>query len=176
MRLEYLELGQIVSTHGVRGEIKVNAWVDNADFFKGIKTVYLGKNGSDPIGLKSYRPHKNQILMTLEGIDDVDKAALLKNKIIYMKRSDAKLPKGKNFVAELIDCKVIDADTGREYGTVKDIFNSGATDIYTVVKDGKEYLMPDIPGLVCGSDVDAGVIKVRPIKGIFDEAEEITGE
>ncbi|MCQ2486343.1 MAG: ribosome maturation factor RimM [Clostridia bacterium] len=176
MRLKYLEIGQIASTHGVRGEMKVNAWVDSPEFFGELETVYLGKDGKDPYTLLSYRPHKNQVLITLEGIDNVDKAAPLKNRIIYVDREEFELPEGRNFIAELIGCTVKDADNGREYGKVKEIFNNGANDIWRVESNGKEYYMPDIPGLIVDTDVDEEIVLVRPIKGIFDDAEEIRGE
>ena len=174
MLKKYLELGKIVSTHGVRGELRVQSWCDSPDFFNNFKTVYLGKNGKDQRTMLSSRPHGNVVLVTLEGVNDLDAANDLRGRIIYVKREDAKLPEGRYFVAELKGCVVSDADTGVVYGKVSDVSNSGATDIWTVKgENGKEYLMPLIPGMLVSADVEAEQILVRPIKGIFDEPEVI---
>lgn len=174
MLLEYLELGKIVSTHGVKGEMRVQHWCDSAEFFQSFKTVYLGKNGSDPRTVLGARPHGNVMLLTLDGVTDVDMANALRGKIIYVKRSEAPLPEGRYFIAELKGCEVIDADSGKAYGKIVDVINNGATDIWNIKgNDGKEYLLPSIPGVVIKVDVAECKTLVRPIKGIFDEGEEI---
>lgn len=175
MLLKYLELGKIVSTHGVRGELRVQHWCDSPDFFKSFKTVYLGKNGSEPMTVLGARPHGNIMLLTLEGIDDLDKANTLRGKTIYVRREDAPLEEGHYFIAELIGCKVVDADdTAHEYGVVRDVLNTGASDIWQIKgKDGREYLLPSVPGIVEKVEVENDIAYVRPIKGIFDEGEEI---
>ena len=89
--------------------------------------------------------------------------------ILYMKRSDAKLPKGTWFIQELIDCKVVDADDENiSYGILSDVSETGANDVWHITKDGKEYLIPAIPSVVISTDVVEGIIKIRPLKGIFD--------
>lgn len=176
MKLEYLELGKVQNTHGVRGELRVEPWCDSPDLFDEIDTVCLGKNGADPYRIVSWRPHKHLVLLTLQGVGDVDTAARLKNRVLYVKREDIAhtLPEGKHFIAEMIGCEVRDADDeSRVYGTISDIYDRGANNIWEVRKDGREYLMPDIPGIVVSVDVEAEVALVRPIPGIFDTAEEV---
>lgn len=175
MKLEYLELGKVQNTHGVHGELRVDPWVDSADLFDEIETVFLGKDGKDPHRIVSWRPHKHLVLLTLQGVGDVDAAARLKNKILYVKREDIAdtLPEGRHFIAEMVGCEVRDADTGRVYGTLTDVFNRGANNVWEVRNGEKEYLMPDIPGIVVSVDIEAEVALVRPIPGIFDNAEEV---
>lgn len=174
MLLEFLELGRIVSTHGVRGELRVQAWCDSPEFFKSFDTVYIGKKDKCAYSVKSARPHGNVMLLTLEGIDNLDAANALRGKTVYVKRSDAPLEEGRYFIAELIGCKVLDADDeSRVYGTVEDVTNAGATDIWHIKDGDKEYLLPSVPGVVLSVDVDACIAKIRPMKGIFEEAEEI---
>ena len=105
----------------------------------------------------------------------MDAAARLKNKILYVKREDIAdtLPEGRHFIAEMVGCEVRDADTGRVYGTLTDVFNRGANNVWEVRNGEKEYLMPDIPGIVVSVDIEAEVALVRPIPGIFDNAEEV---
>lgn len=175
MLLKYLELGKIVSTHGVRGELRVQHWCDSPEFFKSFKTVYLGKNGQNPYKVLGARPHGNIMLLTLEGINDIDAANTLRGKIIYVERDKAPLEPGSYFIAELIGCSVIDADDqSKIYGKVTDVLNTGASDIWQIKgNDGKEYLLPSIPEVVISVDVKNERALVCPIKGIFDEGEEI---
>lgn len=174
MKLEYLELGKVQNTHGVRGELRVEPWCDTPEFFDNFETVYLGKNGKDPYRIVSWRPHKHLVLLTLAGVGDVDTAARLKNKILYVKREDAVLPEGKHFIAEMLSCEVRNADRPElVYGIITDIYNRGANNVWEIKNGEKEYLMPDIPGIVVSVDVEEEVALVRPIPGIFDDPEEV---
>lgn len=175
MKLKFLELGIIVGTHGVRGELRVDPWADSADYFSNFSTVYLSADGEKPCHVVRARPHKNLVLLTLEGVGTVEEAEALRGTVLYVDRDEAPLPEGRAFVAELIGCTVQDAeDPDKVYGVIADIYNRGASDIWAVRKDGREYLMPAVPDLIASSDVEAGVVRVRPIPGIFDDqAEEL---
>lgn len=167
---EYLEIGQIVSTHGVRGELRVNPWCDSPDFIKQFKTLYFDKKGERAVTVTACRPHGNIALVKLEGIDTVESASALRNKILYMKRSDAKIAEGSYFIAELKDCTVVDFDDeSRAYGILSDVSETGANDVWHITKDGREYLIPSIPDVVRSVDVVSGIIKITPLKGIFDD-------
>ena len=83
---EYLELGQIVGTHGIKGEIRINPWCDSPEFAKRFKVVYFDKTGSKSCKIVSQRPHGNIILMKLEGYNSIEESGLLKNKMLYIKR------------------------------------------------------------------------------------------
>lgn len=166
---EYLEIGKITSAHGIKGEMRVQPWCDTPEYMKSFKTLYLDKKGERPIAVKS-RPNGNMVIMKIQGVDTVESAAEYRNKIIYMKRSDAKLPDGTWFIQELIDCTVIDADKEDiVYGVISDISQTGANDVWHIKKDDKEYLIPAIPDVVIDTDVVKGIIKIRPLKGIFDD-------
>lgn len=168
MKKQFLEVGQIVGTHGVRGELRVNPWSDSPDFLADFKALYFNE-GADKIKVKC-RPHKNIVLMTVEGVNTVEKAEKLRGKVLFIDRNDVTLPEGKNFVQDLIGCKVLDADDKSvEYGEIKDVFKTGANDVYTVIKDGREYLVPVIDSVVIEKNVDEGFVLVRPIKGLFDD-------
>lgn len=169
----YLELGKIVNTHGVRGELKVDPWCDGVDFFSQFKTVYLAKQGKEPYTVLKVRPQGHMILLTLEGVTDLDAANLLRNKTLYVKRDDAKLEEGRYFVAELIGCVVSDADTGETYGKVVDVTNTGATDVWQIKGEKETYYMPVIPGILVNVNVAEEQVTVRPIPGIFGAGEEI---
>ncbi len=168
---EYLELGQIVGTHGVRGELRFNPWADSPAFAAKFKSLYTDTSGDNCVKVIS-RVHGNVVLMKMDGVDTVEKAAALKNKVLYMKRSDAKLPEGTWFVQELIGCHVFDADNSNEYGILSDVSETGANDVWHITgNDGKEYLLPAIKQVIIETDVAADRIRIRPMKGIFDDAD-----
>ena len=100
----FLAVGQIVGTHGVRGEMRVNPWADSPEFLKQFKTLYYDAEGKNSVGVISARPHGNIVLMKLEDIDTVEAASAMRNKRLYMRRSDARLPDGVYFIEELIGC------------------------------------------------------------------------
>lgn len=166
---QYLEVGQIVGTHGVRGEVRVNPWCDSPDFLKKFKTLYYDSNGEKSVKIKSSRVHGNVVLMQLEEISTVEQASALKNKILFMNRKDTEIPDNTYFIQDLIDCQVIDADSGVVYGTLTDVSETGANDVWHITKDNKEYLIPAIPSVVIDTDVMTGIIKIRPLRGIFDD-------
>ena len=166
---EYLELGQVVSTHGVRGEVRVNPWCDSPQFVTKFKTVYMDPNEDSAVKVLSSRVHGNLALLTLEGIDTIEKAKDLKNQVLFIKRADANLPKGTWFVQELIDCKVIDSDDGHEYGVLIDVSKTGANDVWHIKTKSRTVLIPAVKEFVKDTDVESGIIKIKPIKGFFDD-------
>lgn len=166
---EYLELGQIVSTHGIKGEMRFNPWCDTPDFVKKFKTLYFDNKGENSIKVISARPHGNVVILMLDGVDDIDKARALKNKVLYMKRSDAKLSKGTWFIQELFDCKVFDDNTGKELGIITDVSETGANDVWHIKTSYGEVLIPAIKQVVVSVDVEEGIVKINPIKGLFED-------
>ncbi len=167
---QYLEIGKITSTHGIRGEMRVQPWCDSPEFMKKFKTLYLDSAGTKLLKVNA-RPNGNMVILKVEGIDTVEEAARYRDRILFMKRSDVQLSEGKYFIQELIDCRVIDADDEKkEYGTVTDVSQTGANDVWHITdSQGREYLIPAIPPVVIETDVVAGVIKIRPLRGIFED-------
>lgn len=170
MKKDFLQVGEIVGTHGVRGEMRVNPWCDSPAFLKKFKTLYLDEKGEKSLQIKSAREHGNVALIVAEDIDTVEKAQSMRSKVLYIKRDDARLQKGSYFIAELIDCTVFDADDESiVYGVISDVSETGANDVWYIEKDGREYLIPAIKDVVVSVDVEEGKILIRPLKGIFDD-------
>lgn len=167
---EYLEIGKITGTHGVKGEVRIEPWCDSPDFMKQFKVLYLDCKGEKPLSIKT-RAHGHMAIGKIDGIDTVEDASKMRNRILYMKRCEAKLPESNYFIAELIDCTVIDADNeSRAYGKITDVSQTGANDVWHITDErGKEYLIPAIPPVVISTDVVSGVIKIRPLRGIFED-------
>ena len=167
---QYLEAGKVVTTHGVRGEMKLELWCDGAEFLRDAGRLYAAPNGGRAYKIESVRPQGRMALVKLEGVDDMDAARALSGHVFYFDRADATLPEGRWYVADLIGCEVRDADTGRVYGVVTSVDHPGAQDIYTVkAPSGKEYLFPGVPAFLKERNPPEGYILVTPIPGLLDD-------
>ena len=159
---EFLEGGQIVNTHGIKGEVKIDSWCDTPEVLANIKTIYI--DGA-PRRVRSARVHKNCVIAFLEGVDDVNAAMTLKGKIIQVARSSIKLPEGQVFMADLVGLKVLDADSGVELGILADVLAPSVQKVY-VVHGKREILIPAVDEFIDEINVDGGYIKVRLIEGM----------
>lgn len=170
MKKAYLEIGKIVGLHGVRGEVKIQPWCDSAAFLCAFSTLYLDAAGENALSVKRLRPHKNIVLGLFDTVDSVEKAQALHGKILYMHRADAHLPDGTNFVQDLLGCKVVDLHTDAVYGVLTEVIaGTNANDIWAVkTPPGETVLMPAIAEVVRETDVDAGIIRICPLVGLFD--------
>ncbi len=169
MRKEYLETGEITGTHGVRGEMRVHPWSDTPDFLTQFKRLYLDENGEAHLDIVRSRVHGNIVIVKAKGIDDIPAAERLRGKTVYMRRRDVKLDKDTYFVQDLIGCKVYDEDTDKFYGTVCDVSKTGANDVWHIEYNDKQVLIPVIDDVVISTDVDKQIIKIRVLKGLFDD-------
>ena len=117
MKNPFLEAGRVVGTHGVRGELRVEPWCDSARFLTGFSEFYWD-GGKEKVKVTSSRPHKNLLLLKLEGIDTVEQGDALRGRVLYLNRKDVKLPEGRYFVQDLMGLSAVDADDGHVYGKV----------------------------------------------------------
>ena len=166
----YLEAGQIVGTHGVRGEVRVQPWCDSPQQFATFKKLYWDNQGKQPVKLRA-RPHKNIALVMLEGVDTVEAAQVLRGKMLYVDRKDLKLPKGHYLVQDLIGITVVDADTGVTYGTLTDVSQTGANAVYHMQTEKGEVLIPAIPDVIIEVNLKKDILRLRPMKGLLDDDE-----
>ncbi len=167
-QLPFLEAGQIVGTHGVRGEMRVQPWCDSAKQFATFKTLYWDKNGTQPVEIQA-RAHKEMALVCVDGVDTVEAAAAMRGRMLYVSRKDIRLPKGRYLVQDLIGLSVVDADTGETYGTLTDVSQTGANAVYHMATDKGEVLIPAIPSIILSIDTLADVMKIRPMKGLLND-------
>lgn len=168
---QYLEMCRVVSTHGVRGEVKAIPLVDDVPFIRRAKTLYLGAEGAGALALDGVRSQGRMALLHFASVTDLDTARGLVGKTLYFNRDEVRLPKGRVFVCDIVGCRVVDANTGKEYGTVSDVTHPGAQDIYTVKsEDGKEYAFPAVPAFLKKLDIKERLVLVEPIPGLFEDA------
>lgn len=165
---QYLEIGKIVNVHGLRGDVKVAPWCDEPEFLCEFDTLYLGK-AQKPVNVTAARLQKGNVLLHLEGVDTVEAAEQLRNQVLYMDRDEVELEEGVYFIQDLIGLEVLDADTGKSYGKLSDVMQTGANDVYEIKDEtGKTVLIPAIPDVVQETDLDGGVMRIRPLEGLFD--------
>ena len=166
---EYLEIGQIVNTFGVKGMVKVNPFTDDITRFDKLKKVYICKKASmEEVEIEEVKYHKNMVLLKIKGINDMNQAEKCKGLYLKIHRKDAiKLPKDTYFIADLLGLEVY-TDEGVLLGKVDDIYNTGSNDIY-VVKDelGKQILLPGIEEVLKQVDLENKKIIVHIINGLI---------
>lgn len=168
MLKRYLEIGKIVNTHGIRGDLKIEPWCNSADFLCSFSELYL-KEGKSTLKVKSAHPHKNVVIMHIDGINTIEDAEKLKNSVIYADRNSINLDEKEYFIQDIIGCKVLDINTKKTYGTVTNVIKTGANDVYEVTDDNNiKYLIPVIDDVIKETLIENQVIKITPIKGLFN--------
>ncbi|MFR3225990.1 MAG: ribosome maturation factor RimM [Blautia massiliensis (ex Durand et al. 2017)] len=167
----YLPACKIVTTHGVRGEMKALPLCDGAEFLAKFKRLFAQADGSGEVRVLGVRAQGNMILLRLDGVGDMDAARAQVGRTYYFAKSDVRLPKGRYFIDDLLGCRVVDAATGAEYGTLTDVDHPAAQDIYTVTDaNGGTHMLPAVPEFVQKIDLETRTITVTPIDGMFTEA------
>ena len=168
MKQQYFEIGQIVNTFGIKGQVKVMPFTDDIHRFDELKSVIIEKNKKTEMKeIEEVKYHKNMVLIKFKGIEDMNAAEALRNSYLKIKREDAKkLPKDTYFIADLIGCSVYTED-GEYLGKVDDIYSTKANDIY-VVKDeqGKQILLPGRKEVLKKIDIENETITVHLIEGL----------
>lgn len=158
MKLQFLEAGEIVTTHGVRGEMKILPWADSPEFLLDFDRVRIA--GID-YSVESCRVQKSCNLLKLKGIDTMEAAQSLRGKTVEVYREDA--PADLIFVAELIGVSVFAEEI--ELGKIADVLDYPGNKVY-VVKGEHSYMIPAVKEFVFSTDLDTGVMQVRIIEGM----------
>ncbi|MBQ6930033.1 MAG: 16S rRNA processing protein RimM [Oscillospiraceae bacterium] len=170
--MNYIETGEIVSVHGIKGEVKVYPWADYPEFLEEFDRFYIKVNKMHykAFDAEEVRCHKNMVLIKFEGIDTVEQARELIGKVINLDRDEIELEEGTYFIEDLMGCTVINDDTDETVGTVKAVDNFGASDVYTIeADDGKEYMFPAVDEFIVSTDIDKKEIRIKVIEGMFSE-------
>ena len=143
---DYLQVGVITTTHGVRGEVKVYPTTDDAARYKKLKSVWLDTGtGLRELEITGVRFFKNLVILKFKGIDNINDIERYKGKSLFVTRENAvKLKKNEYFIADLIGL-LVETEDGEALGELTDVLQTGANDIYVLKKDGApELLIPAI--------------------------------
>ena len=167
---DLLQVGIITSTHGVRGEVKVYPTTDDPRRFRRLKEVVLN-TGKEKMNLEieGVKFFKQFVILKFKGLDNINDIEKYRQKSLYVTRKNAvRLQRDEYFIADLIGLKVQDED-GKELGTVKDVIETGANDVYEVeMADGKSLLLPAIKQCILNVDVENGTMQVHVLEGLLD--------
>lgn len=167
---DLLQVGIITSTHGVRGEVKVYPTTDDPRRFRRLKEVVLD-TGREKLNLEieGVKFFKQFVILKFKGLDNINDIEKYRQKSLYVTRKNAvRLQRDEYFIADLIGLKVQDED-GTELGTVKDVIETGANDVYEVqMADGRSLLLPAIKQCILNVDVENGMMQVHVLEGLLD--------
>lgn len=167
---DLLQVGIITSTHGVRGEVKVYPTTDDPRRFRRLKEVVLD-TGREKLNLEieGVKLFKQFVILKFKGLDNINDIEKYRQKSLYVTRKNAvRLQRDEYFIADLIGLKVQDED-GTELGTVKDVIETGANDVYEVeMADGRSLLLPAIKQCILNVDVENGMMQVHVLEGLLD--------
>lgn len=167
--LPNLEIGQIVNTFGIKGQIKVKPFTDDIKRFDNLKEVYVEKNNTKKeYEIEEVKYHKDMVLIKFKGIETVEQAEKLKNSYVTISRDSAEeLEEDRYYIVDLLGLEVY-TDEQILLGILEDIFNTGSNDIYVVKSsDGKQILLPAIKDVVKNIDIENKKITVHIIPGLI---------
>lgn len=165
----FLRVGVITNTHGIKGEVKVFPTTDDVNRFKKLKQITLD-TGKEHIELEveGVKFFKQLVILKFKGIDNINEIEKYKGKDLLVTRENAvKLNKDEYFVYDIIGSTVI-TDTEEELGELVEVLATGANDVYVVKsKDDKEILLPSIKECILDVDVENKIIKVHIMPGLL---------
>ena len=158
MKLQYIEAGEIVTTHGIRGEVKVLCWLDDPEMLCEFDRCRI--DGREVI-MEQVRVQKTCNLVKLQGVDTMEAAQLLRGKTIELYRED--IDDEVIFAAELMGMEV--QCDGKTIGKVREVLDYPGNKVY-VVKGEKEYMIPAVSAFVLDTDMEKNLMQVRLIEGM----------
>lgn len=170
MENNFIEIGKVVNTHALKGEIKIQPWCDDPALFDTLEYINIGGKEYE---IERTRLHKNLVIAKLFGVDSIEKAEALKNSVIEIERSElGELPEGVYYICDLIGCRV-ETDSGVYLGKIEDVIKTGSNDVYSLTdtKSGREILIPVLPETIISVNTDDKIIKVKLLKGLVNEDE-----
>ena len=155
--MDFLKLAKVLKPQGLKGELKLEPFTDNPERFYDLSHIYMKCNG-EYVCRKVYegRTYKQFAFIKIEGVGSCEEAEKLRGSFIYLDKESAVKEEGSYFIADLIGMLAKGA-SGITYGRVKDVFNTGAADIYRV--EGEKSLMfPAAPGVIISVDENERII------------------
>lgn len=168
---EYLEIGQIVNTNGLKGMLKIKPFTDDITRFEDLEFVYIQK-GQELIekNIEEVKYVKNMVLLKLEGIDNIDEAEKYRNLYIKINKKDiGDIPEDSYLIVDMLKCNVY-TDEDKLLGKMVDVLTTGSNDVYVVkTESGKEILLPAIKEVVKDINIQNKKIIVKLMDGLIWE-------
>ncbi len=174
VNMEKIKIGKIVNAVALRGEVKVYSYAGRKERYEELKEILVeGKKGLTAYEIQGVRYQKNLVILKLKGVDDRNAAETLKERDICITELDLpELPDDTFYIRDLMGCNVVDGKTGRILGTIREVLQGAAQDIYVITQEnGKEIMIPAVAEFVKHVDMEAKIVTVELIPGFLgDEA------
>lgn len=165
--MDYIQVGKIVNTHGIKGDVKVVPLTDDIKRFEKLKTVFIGDEKLE-LEIINVSYIKGNVLLRFKNYEDINDIEKFKNDEVWIDKKDKiKLPKDSFFLDDILGLEVYLTDNNH-LGTIKDILQPGANDVYVVKSGKKEYLIPAIKDVIKEVDIDNKKMIIEPIEGLLE--------
>lgn len=157
---QFLTVGQIINTHGLKGELKIFPLTDDLRRFRKLKSVYIDGNIMNIVWCKL---QTDKVILKIENIDTIEEAMKYRNKFLQVTREEAvPLKEGSYFINDLVGCNVFD-ETGNSLGVISDVIQTGSNDVYWI-KQPQELLIPALKEIVVSIDVENKKVIIKPVE------------
>lgn len=168
----FLAIGRVIKPHGINGEVRVELLTDLPERFKWLESVYLGEKSPRLVEIESVRFHQGGVLLKLVGYPTRTEAEALRGELLQVPESEAiPLEEGEYFLHQLIDLAVYTSD-GIHLGRLIEVSETGANNVFVVRGPGTEYLLPDIPDVIQEIDLANGLMVIKSMPGLLNNADE----
>ena len=165
--MDFLEVGKIINTHGLRGEVKIATWTDSPEDFEELEYVQAVQRGKETrLDIENVKYQKNNIIVKFKQLTKIEEAEPFKNAVLKVHRDAfGELPEGVYYIADLIGCEV--SDENGVIGELIDVFSTGSNDVYDIRRQGKKNLLvPIIDGVVIDVDIENKKILIKVPEGL----------
>lgn len=167
--MEYTIVGELINTHGIRGEVKIYPLTNDIGRFSYLQSAYIGEEKVS-VSIENVKYHKNMVILKFKEYDDINQILKFKNQYLYVDdKNKVELPDNHFFISDLIGCKVYDMEN-TFIGEIIDVLQGYSNDVY-VIKDkdrSKEYLIPAVKAFIKEVNIDEKIISIDPLEGMIE--------
>lgn len=164
---DYINIGKIVNTHGIKGDLKIYPLTDDKTRFEDLDYVYI-QDEYDKFYIEEVWYHKNFVMLKFYDYDNINDVIKFKNKYIYIHKDNlVKLPEDTYFIFDLIDIDVYTTD-GEYIGNIVEVLQSGISDTYIIKNNDKEILIPAVKEFIKDINIQDKRMVIRPIEGLIE--------
>ena len=167
---DYLQVGVITSTHGIKGEVKVFPTTDDPNRFRALKDVVLDTGKEQiPLEIEGVKFFKQYVILKFKGIDNINDIEKYRKMPLLVSRENAvELEEDEYYIGDLIGMEVYTDDSEERFGVLKDVMETGANEVYIISSDHHgEVLLPAIHECILDVDVEAKKMKVHLMEGLL---------
>ncbi len=171
-KMEKIKIGKIVSAVGLKGEVKIYSYAGSKERYESLARLIVAApgRGEKEYAIENVRYQKEMVIVKLAGVGDRNQAEALRESEVFITEDDLEeLPADTFYIRDLLGCRVLEAESGRELGTLSDVIQNSAHDLYQVdLTDGRQALIPAVGQFIAAVDPAQREIRVRLIPGLLD--------